>query len=197
MERPVGGTAEKVMHLLRSARSVRRYAPRPVPQGAILQVLDVARWTGSGKNQQPWRFVVVRDAGTRERLARLGPYTLHVADAPVVVAIVMGGDPFASDFDEGRVAHSIVLAATALSLGSCVVFLEPLANRDVARTLLQVPDSHRLRTLVTLGYADAGADRFESGAGPRRTQVLGMIGRRPLGDLVSYETFGASFGARG
>lgn len=187
---PGGFGDHDALRFLRSLRSVRRYSPRPVPADVVLQVLEVARWTGSGKNLQPWHFVVVRDAHTRRQLSMLGPFASHVADAPVVVAIAMAGDPFASDFDEGRVAHAIALAAAAVSLGSCIVFLEPPENRDAARSLLLMPATHRLRTLVTLGYVEDGSSTYDPLCGPSRQEVLGTLGRAPLTELISYERFG-------
>ncbi len=61
------------MALLRDERNVRHFAPDPVPDEAIAAILDVARWTGSAKNAQPWHFVVVRDRATIAALAGLGP----------------------------------------------------------------------------------------------------------------------------
>lgn len=55
--------------LIRSRRSVRRYADRPVPEEVIWQVLEAAQWAPSAHNRQPWRFVVVQQTTTRRRLA--------------------------------------------------------------------------------------------------------------------------------
>ena len=44
---------ESYSAFLRSLRAVRRYAQRPIPDAVLLDVLEVARWTGSAKNTQP------------------------------------------------------------------------------------------------------------------------------------------------
>ncbi|NPA26418.1 MAG: nitroreductase family protein [Chloroflexi bacterium] len=52
---------------LRSRRSVRRFAPRPVPREVLTRVLDTARWAPSAHNRQPWRFVVLEAEGAARR----------------------------------------------------------------------------------------------------------------------------------
>ena len=41
-------------------RSIRKFKPTPVPDELLQQVLRAATQAPSGKNRQPWRFVVVR-----------------------------------------------------------------------------------------------------------------------------------------
>lgn len=55
--------------LIRGRRSIRRYAKRPVDRATIERLLAAATWAPSAHNRQPWRFVVIDDGGTQERLA--------------------------------------------------------------------------------------------------------------------------------
>ncbi len=54
---------------LRSRRSVRRFASRPVPESVVRRLLDTARWAPSAHNRQPWRWVVLHTPAARTRLA--------------------------------------------------------------------------------------------------------------------------------
>ncbi len=54
--------------LFERRRSVRRYAPKPVPRALIEDVLDVARWAPTAANAQPQEFVVVENAEARGSL---------------------------------------------------------------------------------------------------------------------------------
>ena len=56
------------LKLVKTRRSVRRFKPDPVPDEAIENMLEAARWAMSGANAQPWEFVVVRDKETRQRV---------------------------------------------------------------------------------------------------------------------------------
>jgi iodotyrosine deiodinase len=49
-------------------RTVRHYSTEPVPDGLIDRAIAVAASAPSGANLQPWRFVVVRDAGIKHRI---------------------------------------------------------------------------------------------------------------------------------
>ncbi len=53
---------------LTERRSVRAFSPEPVPWELIENAVAAAARAPSGANQQPWRFVVVRDAETKRRI---------------------------------------------------------------------------------------------------------------------------------
>ena len=49
-------------------RTVRDFAPRPVPRAVIEECLRAATAAPSGANQQPWRFVAVSDPSVKRRI---------------------------------------------------------------------------------------------------------------------------------
>jgi nitroreductase len=49
-------------------RTIRDFAPRPVPVGLIRHAVATAGTAPSGANVQPWRFVVVTDPKTKARI---------------------------------------------------------------------------------------------------------------------------------
>ena len=71
-----------------SRREVREYADRDVPEGVVQRILDAGRLAGSAKNRQPWRFLLVEDAGAREQLAEAVYEPTNVRGAQLVVAIL-------------------------------------------------------------------------------------------------------------
>ena len=54
---------------LYTARSVRRFADRPVPVEVLARIVEAATMAPSAENKQTWRFVVLTD---RERIGELG-----------------------------------------------------------------------------------------------------------------------------
>ena len=56
------------LELVKKRRSIRKFKPEPVPEEAIENMLEAARWAMSGANAQPWEFVVVRDESTRQKI---------------------------------------------------------------------------------------------------------------------------------
>jgi nitroreductase len=171
---------------LRSLRSVRRFSPEAIPDEVLLGILEVARWTGSSKNTQPWHVIVVRERETLVALSKCGPFAGHLAGAQAALVLVM--DDANRGFDEGRLAQNVMLAAWAYGVGSCIGSLYPEANTARARALLDVPVERGLHTAISVGYpADAAALRLS--ANPAGLAAV-PIGRADLSDLVSWDRLG-------
>jgi nitroreductase len=62
---------EKVVHFLRSRRSIRNYKGRIVPREQLAELIDVARFAPSGHNVQPVRWHVIYDKEELQRLAAI------------------------------------------------------------------------------------------------------------------------------
>jgi nitroreductase len=173
--------------LLRSLRAVRRFAPRPVPEPVLLEILEVGRWTGSSKNSQPWEIVVVRNPSTLAALAGLGRYAGHLAGAPAALVLVMESSDAA--FDAGRLAQNLMLAAWAHGVGSCIASIYPAENERLAKQILGVPADRSVETAIALGYpADEHARRVTSA--PADVRAVVPLGRKPLTAIVSWERYG-------
>src|SRR5689334_390725 len=145
---------------LRGLRQIRQLKPDPVPDAALQDVLDVARWTGSARNIQPWDLIVIRD---RARLRALGTIEggrgPHLATAGAGIALVMAGDlehPDFDTYDEGRLSERIMLAAAAHGLASAIGWFKDAAS-DEAKRILGVPSERLLRTIISIGYVDQQA----------------------------------------
>lgn len=142
-----------LLEFLASCRSVRHFTSRPVSDEQVEQVLDVARWSGSARNRQPWRFLTVTDKTVQHRLGRLGQYAQHLADAPLVLVLLSAEDGrLDTEFDLGRVAQTISLAAHALGLGSCLATLYPDHNVAEASRLLRVEPGWRPHHAMSIGW---------------------------------------------
>jgi nitroreductase len=164
---------------LRGLRAVRSFRAEPVSPDALRDILDVARWSGSASNRQPWAFIVITERATLDALSQMG-YAGHLASAPLAIAIVMEGEEGRDEheiWDEGRLTERIMLAAHAHGLGSCIGWLQGDGIND-AKKLLGVPAERRLRTIISIGLVDEGTHL----ARPKPPQA-----RKPLADLVHRE----------
>ena len=177
--------AIELNQVVRSLRSVRRFSPQPIPEDVLLDVLEIARWTGSAKNTQPWHLIVLRERETLRALSACGQFAYHLADATLGVALVMNGRGNA--FDAGRLAQNIMLAAWAHGVGSCIASLFPDDNEARAKELLGVPPERWMGTAISLGYpADEAA--LKVSLTPLRTSGL-PLGRTSLSELVSRDRY--------
>jgi nitroreductase len=171
------GTYDKIVGL----RVVRHYRPEPIPASEVEAILEAARWTGSSKNRQDWSFVVVDDPDGREQVAEAGSFSDPVRAAALVIALVWPDAGY--EFDIGRAAQSMMLAAAARGIGSCPVTLH---DEGRARAALGVPPDHRCRYAIAFGYPDTAAEEKDR----RRRRSGGWGGRKPLSDLVHRGRYG-------
>lgn len=109
-------------------RSIRRFKPDPVPDELILQLLESARLAPSGSNTQPWRFIVVKDAETRQKLQSASYNQRHVGQAPVIIACCADIKAFGK-FPE-RIEE--LIAAGALPEKSREVFVPSLKKEGMS-----------------------------------------------------------------
>jgi nitroreductase len=172
--------ARERIAFLRGLRSVRRFGPEPIPPEVVDDLLEVARWTGSARNLQPWELIVVRDRETLGALAELEGYARHLAGAALGIVLVMAGEEHEQEaYDDGRLSERIMLAAAAHGVASCIGWWAG-AGRAAAKELLGVPPERTVRTALSLGYAAEDTRRASSRPG---------VGRKPLSDIVHEERY--------
>lgn len=68
-------------------RSIRAFAPEPLPREDLERILSVVRLAPSAYNLQPWRFVVVESPDVKERLAAAAFGQRQVRSAPAVIVL--------------------------------------------------------------------------------------------------------------
>jgi len=161
--------------------SVRAYADQPVEEDKLLRVLEAGRLAPSGRNRQPWKFVVVQDAERRRKLAGFSGQTF-LAQAPVVLAVVgtspdavMHCDVPADPVDCAIAIDHMTLAAVAEGLGTCWIGHFP---QDPCRELLAVPPSAKIVELLAMGYP----------AEPASVRPAAK-GRKKLDEIVCREAY--------
>lgn len=70
-----------------SRRSIRNYAPTPIPDADLLELLRLAGRAPSAFNVQPWRFIVVQDDDLKAKLAEAANGQQQVLRAPATIVI--------------------------------------------------------------------------------------------------------------
>ncbi|GBD14736.1 NADH dehydrogenase [bacterium HR25] len=158
--------------LIVSKRDSRQFAPDPVPEEALRRILQAGRMAGSSKNGQPCRFIVVREQEMKEAVARCGHYADWTPAAPLIVVIVVPTGGPRNDFDAGRAAQNMMLAAWAEGLASCPFVLH---EAERARRVLGLPRGRRVAMAIAFGRP-ASAESLHRGQP-----------RLPLEELVHYE----------
>jgi nitroreductase len=176
--------ADRVTEPIRTVRQARQYRPDPVPEAALDELLEVARWTGSSVNTQPWHFVVVTDKETLRRIGQLRARINWVAEAPLGIAIVLdGANPPSEAYDEGRVTERLLIGARLLGLGGGVAWFGDADQQSEAKRILGVPPERTARSIVLIGHPISTRDPRPNPNTP---------GRKPRAEVVSYDRWGKS-----
>jgi nitroreductase len=156
-----------------SRRETKRFSGRPLPDALLDRILDAGRLAGSGRNRQPWTFVVVPE------VAAIAPALYdppNVEGAAVAVAIVVSGKGPIS-FDAGRAAQSMLLAAWNEGVGGTP---NGVADAELARSVLGHGEEEKVATVLAFGYGVRQRDPTRHTA----EEWSARAKRKPLDEVV-------------
>ncbi|RJP35269.1 MAG: nitroreductase family protein [Actinobacteria bacterium] len=151
-----------VFEAMEKRRSVRSFDPAgDVPDEMVEELLRCACQAPSAGNVQPWRFIVVRDVEMKRELVAAALGQGFLAEAPVVIVVCADlaahslsygqrGVELYSIQDTAAAIENLLLAATALGLGTC--WVGAFREKDVVQALRLVKDL-RPMALIPVGYA--------------------------------------------
>jgi nitroreductase len=154
-------------------RDQRAFLATPLSDESLRRILQAARMTGSSKNVEPNRLVVVRDRARLRELAASGGFARWLADAAVVIVIAQTQR---HEFDAGRCAQNMMVAAWGEGIGSCPAHVPEV---EVAK-LLGIPAELHVNRVIAFGYVDPARATAPKSVARRRT---------PLDELVHWETW--------
>mgnify|MGYP003879096239 CR=1 FL=1 len=164
-----------VMTAIKMRRSIRHYKDKPVEWEKLKNVLEAGRLAPSAGNMQEWKFIVVSDKNTREKLA-MAAHSRFVAEAPLVIVAcatitdcVLESGQLAYPMDVAIAVDHMTLKAVEEGLGTCWV---GSFNEEEVKKILRIPDNIRVVTLLTIGY-------------PK--YVPGQRKRKRMGEIIVYE----------
>ena len=148
----------EVFEAILKRRSIRRFKPDPIPAELLERILDAGRWAPSAGNLQPWVFIAIVNRKTLSLLRRFSPGYLGESPAAIVIcsnrklAREKGGElaeKYLVIADCAMAAENMMLAATGLGLGSCVI--KSFASEPV-KELLKLPEGVEPELIIALGY---------------------------------------------
>jgi nitroreductase len=150
-----------IYETIRERTSVRAYRQDEIEESKIDRILEAARLAPSGKNGQPWTFIVVRNEETRKKLVPACKNQAFIGEAPVVIVACgheerayqkMGGYWNSTPVDIGIALEHLMLAAAAEGLGTC--WIGAFIESDV-RDILGIPEDVKVVALTPVGYPAA------------------------------------------
>jgi nitroreductase len=169
-----------VLDVIKERRSVRRYKQDSIPEDVLKRVLEAVRHSPSGKNLQPWKFILVNDSSLKQRIAKASNGQYFMAEAPLIVVACgfpddcysrLGNYMKSWPVDVAIAVEHLILQAQEEGLGTC--WIGAFEERDV-KSVLSIPKNVKVLALTPLGFPDEAPI-------PR--------GRKNLEEIISYDSF--------
>ena len=155
--------SQAVLDNIHARKSVRSYTKEPVSQEQVETLLKAAMAAPSGRNLQPWRFIVVTKQETKDKLA-VG-FNKMIAQAPVAIVVCgqttqKNGKPNNNwTADCAAATENLLLAAESLGLGAVWTACYPYDERmNPAIETLGLPENVTPYCIVPVGHP-AGNDK--------------------------------------
>ena len=143
-----------VIENILTRRSVRSYTDQDDEPEKIEAILEAGMAAPSGKNGQPWDFIVLTRREILDEMAERLPYAKMLREARVAIAVC--ADRTKSPYwyvDCSAAAENILLAAHALGLGAVWTATYPYRDRmDVVKELCGLPGSYDSLCVIPVGY---------------------------------------------
>lgn len=189
--------AHPIAPVLAARWSPRSFEERAVPDSALSQVLEAARWASSCLNEQPWNYVVARKDREAEAYAKLfdclSPNNKGWAGRAPVLMLGIARTHFSGNGNPNRHAAydlgqaTANLAAQAAELGLQV---HQMAGFDAAkaREVLAIPEGFDPLVMISLGHPGP-ADVLPEALAARETAPRA---RKPIADFVHLGTWGTT-----
>jgi len=190
-----------IWEVFKTRRSVRAFTSDSIPEVDILKIIDAARMAPTSGNQQPWKFLVIRDKNkinqmkekcveraltrydannpkkmTKEEYEKMVRNRLsNYFSAPVYIIVLTDNKSLYPDYnhwDGPMAAAYLMLAARALGYGT--VFITDSIPEELTKEIFNIPDTFTRVCITPLGVP------IEWPKSPEK---------KKLEDFISFETF--------
>jgi nitroreductase len=180
-------TVHPVLDIIKNRWSPRSFSEKPISKEDMNTMLEAASWSFSGRNEQPWRYMVAhKDTDIFHLFFELlfpGNRPWNKKSAALILSL--GKETYGNTeeinksmlYDVG--ASNMLLTLQANSMEICSHIMEGF-DKEKAKTLLNL-DKHIIPVvMISLGYLDH-ADKLEE---PFKTRETSKRSRKKLGEFV-------------
>lgn len=147
------------LQFIYNRRSIRKYDNRDIPAEMFHDLFEAAMAAPSAVAKDPWHFLLIRDRITLDGLLKILPNGQMLRQSPA--AIIACGDIDKAHANEvsymlqdlSAAVENLLLAATALGLGSCWLGMHPRQDRiDGIRKMFSLPENIIPMCGIALGW---------------------------------------------
>lgn len=170
----------ELTEVIKKRRSIRAFKSEEIPKETILEILNLARYSPSAGNTQPWEFVLIKEKEQKEKLANASNQKF-IANAPYIIVVCANfeksspygkrGIELYSIQDTAIITTYILLLATERNLATCWI---GAFNEQKVRGVINCPNNMKPVAMIPIGIAN---------------QEGKFTGRYELNEILYYERF--------
>ena len=122
---------EQFQQIVQNTRCVRRFQPNiTIQKQDLIELIDIARLTSSGKNMQPLKYIPITDEKIKEEIYKPLKWAAHLQDwkqkdseKPSAYILVVNDTSIEgfSAIDSGIAMQTILLGATTKGYNGCIL----------------------------------------------------------------------------
>jgi nitroreductase len=167
---------EDILSTIKKRRSIRSFKPKVIPKDFLLQIADAGRYAPTARGIAPWEFVIVTQRDQLDRLAGLIENARFLSQAAACIAVFCKETKYYLE-DGCAATQNMLLAATALGIGSCWIAGDKKEYCGDIAAVVGVPALLKLVSLIALGYS-------------AQTKGWSAGSRKELSEIVHWERYG-------
>ena len=156
---------------------VREFDTRAVPQEVKLKVLEAGRLTGSGINNQHWRFILVQEPDGLRKLAHDSTTGRWVENANFAVIVLTNPKYGFHLIDAGRATQDMQVAAWNYGVTSCIF---TGIDKEALHKDFEIPKEMNASVVIGFGY-------------PARKITGKKKNRKPITEIAYLDRYGKIF----
>lgn len=151
----------KILELIKKSRSYRRFfEDAPIAGQELELMIEAARFSPSSRNIQPLKYFICNNRELNQKIFPALGWAGYLTewDGPVegerpaayIIQLLDKNISATASCDHGITAQSILLQATELGYGGCII---ASVKRDTLHALLQLPQHLEIIQVIALGKA--------------------------------------------
>ena len=190
----------RMYDIIVSRRTVRQFRPDPVPRLVLERIVEAGRLAPSAANLQPLEFILVDEEAVRPEVFPCLKWAAYIAPAgnpgpgrePMAYVVVLANSAVREtgyEYDVGAAMENMILAGLTEGVASCWLLS---VDRDRLREILMVPKTHKIDSVLALGYPaerPAAEEMKDSCRYWKDADGALHVPKRKLKDVLHYRKF--------
>lgn len=153
---------------IKQRQSVRTYNNEEIAKKDLEKIIDSARLAPTARGEEPWEFVVVTEKKKLREIGNFAQNGAFIKNAAAGIVVISRKTKYYLE-DGAAATQNILLAATALGIGSCWIAGDKKPYAEKILALLEVPAGYNLVSIISLGYPE---DKLKSQVKKRVEEVI-------------------------